>query len=97
MHNKMSSLAPCTLNAVELQTMTINCKHWTLAKEVCKALKYGKTAKTTDVAKHFCSLKNIAKLRILSVIQVMKMLKYNCKLAKILAEERLLHQGRRNT
>lgn len=68
MHNKMSSLAPCTLNAVELQTMTINCKHWTLAKEVCKALKYGKPAKTTDVAKHFCSLKNIAKLRILSVI-----------------------------
>ena len=38
MQNKASSLALFTSNAVELQTVTINCKSWTLVKEVYKAL-----------------------------------------------------------
>ena len=60
MQNKMSSLALFTSNAVELQTVTINCKSWTLVKEVYKALEYGKTTKSTDVVKQLCSLENIA-------------------------------------
>ena len=37
---KMSSVMPCTFNAVELCVVTLNDKSWTRAKDVCKALKY---------------------------------------------------------
>ena len=38
----MSSVMPFTFNAVELCVVTINEKTWERAREVCKALEYGK-------------------------------------------------------
>ena len=46
---------PFTFNAVELYVVTINEERWTRAREVCKALEYGKATKTTDVVRHLCS------------------------------------------
>ena len=37
-------------NAVELCVVTINEKPWTSAKEVCRALEYGKATKTAHVS-----------------------------------------------
>ena len=45
----MSSVMPCSFNAVELCVMTINEKPWARAREVCKALEYNK--KTAHVIK----------------------------------------------
>ena len=50
----MSSVMPLTFNAVELYVVTINEKSWTRAKEVCRALEYGKTTKAADIVKHLC-------------------------------------------
>ena len=48
--NKMTSaLVPFTFNSIKLFTVTINGKHWSRAKEICKALEYKKTTKTGDV------------------------------------------------
>ena len=40
--------------------MTINEKPWTCAKEVCRALEYGKVTNTVDIVKHLCSKENYA-------------------------------------
>ena len=52
------SLVPFTFKNVELKVLTINCKHWTSAKEVCKALEYNK--KTSDVIRAHVSVENYA-------------------------------------
>ena len=49
---KMSSVMPLTFNAVNLCVVTINEKPWTRAREVCRALEYGKATKTADVVRH---------------------------------------------
>ena len=49
---------PFTFNAVELCVLTINEKSWTRAREVYRALEYGKTTKATDIVKHLCSREN---------------------------------------
>ena len=53
---KMSSVMSPSLNAaVELCVVTINERPWTHAREVCKALEYGKATKAADVVRHLCS------------------------------------------
>ena len=49
---------PFAFNAVELYVVTVNEKHWTHAKEVCKALEYNK--KTAHVIRAHCSRENHA-------------------------------------
>ena len=49
-----------TFNAVGLCVVTINEKPWTPAREVWKALEYGKATKTADVVRHLCSRENYA-------------------------------------
>ena len=56
LYNNISSLVPFTFNAVELQTMNINDKPWTCAKEVCKALECNK--KILHVINSHCSSEN---------------------------------------
>ena len=56
----MSSVMPFTFNAVEWYVVTINEKPWTLAKEVCKTLEYGKATKPADIVKHLCSREKYA-------------------------------------
>ena len=53
----MSSVMPFTFNAANLYVLTINGKPWTRAREVCRALKYEKTARR--VVTHHCSSGNI--------------------------------------
>ena len=55
---KMSSVMPFTFNAIELCMVTINARLWTSAKEVCRALKYGKATKSADIVKHLYSKEN---------------------------------------
>ena len=40
--------------------MTINGRPWTRAREVCRALEYGKATKSADIVKHLCSKENYA-------------------------------------
>ena len=47
-------IVPFTFNKVKLQIVTIDGKDWCRAKEVCKALEYGKNTKT------HCSPENVA-------------------------------------
>ena len=56
----MSPIMPFAFNAVELYVVTVNAKPWTRAKEVCKAVGYGKIKKTADVIKQLCSRENYA-------------------------------------
>ena len=59
MQIKISSVMPFTFNAVELCVVTINEKPcWARAREVCRALEYGKATKAADVVKHLCSREN---------------------------------------
>ena len=51
----MSSVVPLTFNAVDLCFVTINEKPWAHAKELCRALEYGKATKTADIVKHLCN------------------------------------------
>ena len=51
----MSSVVPLTFNAVDLCFVTINEKPRAHAKELCRALEYGKATKTADIVKHLCS------------------------------------------
>ena len=55
---KMSSVIPFTFNAVELCIVTINEKPCTRARELCKALEYGKSSKGADIIRHLCSREN---------------------------------------
>ena len=54
----MSFVVPFTLNNIALFTVKVNGKPWNRAKEICKALEYGKATKTADIAKHLCRLEN---------------------------------------
>ena len=54
----MSSVMPFAFNAVELYVVTVNGKHWTRVKEVCKALEYNK--KTAHVIRAHCTRENYA-------------------------------------
>ena len=54
----MSCVMPFTFNAVELCVVTIDEKPWTRAREVYRALEYGKTTKAADIVKHLCSREN---------------------------------------
>ena len=56
----MSSLMPFSFNAVELHVATINEKPWARAREVCKALEYGKATKAIKTVKHLCSRESYA-------------------------------------
>ena len=56
----MPSVMPFSFNAVELYVVTISEKPWTRAREVCKALEYGKATKAADIVKHLCSTENYA-------------------------------------
>ena len=51
---------PFTFNAVELFVATINKKPWTHAREVCRALEYGKATKTAHLIKAHVSPENYA-------------------------------------
>ena len=52
------SLVPFTFKNVELKVVTINCKPWTRAKEVCKALEHSRSI--NHVIKDHCSRENYA-------------------------------------
>ena len=54
----MSSVMTLVFNAVELCVVTIDEKPWARAREVRRALEYGKTTKTDDVVKQLCSKEN---------------------------------------
>ena len=56
----MSSVMPFTFNAVELCVVTISERSWTRAREVCRALEYGKATKSADIIKHLCRKENYA-------------------------------------
>ena len=56
----MSSVIPFTFNAVELCVVDIDKIPWARAREVCRALEYGKDTKAADVVRHFCSKTNNA-------------------------------------
>ena len=51
---------PFCFNAVELCVVTINEKPWTRAREVCRALEYGKATKIADVIKAHVSPEHFA-------------------------------------
>ena len=55
---KMSSVMPFVFDAVKLYVVTINEKPWTRAREVCRALEYGKATKAADIVNHLCSREN---------------------------------------
>ena len=54
----MSSVMSFSFNAVEFCVVTLNEKFWTRAREVYRALEYGRAIKVADIVKHFCSRKN---------------------------------------
>ena len=56
----MSSVMPFAFNAVELCVAIINEKPWARAREVRRALEYGKATKTANVVKQLCSKENYA-------------------------------------
>ena len=51
---------PFTFNVVELCVVTISERSWTRAREVCRALEYGKATKSADIIKHLCRKENYA-------------------------------------
>ena len=51
---------PFTFNNIALYTVTVGGKPWIRSREVCRALKYGKVAKTEDIVKPFCIQENYA-------------------------------------
>ena len=57
---KMTSVMPFVFNVVTLYVVTINEKLWTRAREVHRALEYGKTTKAADIVKHLHSRENYA-------------------------------------
>ena len=56
----MSSVMAFVFNAVELCVVTTNEKPWTRAREVCRALEYGRATKAADDVRHLCSKTNYA-------------------------------------
>ena len=59
--NKKMSLVPFTFKNVELYVVTVNGKHWTRAKEVCKALEYQR--RTKDILRGHVSMENKRHMR----------------------------------
>ena len=51
---------PFAFNAVTFYAITINKKPSTRAREVRRALEYGKTTKAANIVKHLCSRENYA-------------------------------------
>ena len=51
---------PLAFNAVKLYVVTINGKPWARAREVCRALEYGKATKVANIAKHLSNRENYA-------------------------------------
>ena len=51
---------PFFFKVVELCVVAIHEKPWTHAREVCRALGYGKASKATDVVRELCSKTNYA-------------------------------------
>ena len=51
---------PFAFNTAELYVVTANEKPWTRAREVYRALEYGKATKAADIVKHLCSRENYA-------------------------------------
>ena len=51
-----NALVPFTFNDTKLFTLTVDGKHWTRAKEICKSLKYEK--KTGNVIRDHVSNEN---------------------------------------
>ena len=49
---------PFVFNAVELYPVTINEKPQICARDLCRALEYGKATQAADVVKHLCSSEN---------------------------------------
>ena len=49
---------PFAFNPVKLYVVTINKKHWARAREVHRALEYGKVIKAADIITHLCSSEN---------------------------------------
>ena len=49
---------PLSFNAVELCVVTIDEKPCTHAREVFRALEYGRATKVADIVKHLCSREN---------------------------------------
>ena len=62
---------PFSFNAVELCVVTINEKPWTRAREVRRALEYGKATKAADIVKVFCSKENYAKYQLSEFVSEM--------------------------
>ena len=65
----MSSVLPFVFNAVELCVVIINEKPWTRAKEVCRALEYGKATKTAGAAEKITLLSGNSAVYMLHVYQ----------------------------
>ena len=57
---KISPVMPFIFNALELHVVTINESPWTRAREVCRALEYGKATNAADIVKHLCSRESYA-------------------------------------
>ena len=53
----MYEIIPFKFNNVDLETVTVDGKPWTRAKEICAALEYKKA--TRRVVRHHCSSRNI--------------------------------------
>lgn len=53
-----------------LRTVTVNGKTLTRAREVCRALEYGKTTKTADIVKRLCGKGNCVQKHQLSLVPV---------------------------
>ena len=49
---------PFTFNNIALFTVTVDGNPWSHAREVCRALDYGKATKTADIVKKLCIQEN---------------------------------------
>ena len=57
-----SALVSFTFNNTNLNTVTVNGKHWTRAKEICESLEYNKvTSKTANIIRAHSALKTSLK------------------------------------
>ena len=58
MYCKMSYLVSFTFNTAEFQTVAVNGKPWTCAREVCRALGYREKSETLTIIKQHSSQEN---------------------------------------
>ena len=83
----MSFVIPLIFNAIELCVLTINGKLWTRAKEICRALEYGKATEVADIVKHLCSKENYTQKYQLSSVHAINWPKYSQKYNYYISEE----------